>query len=66
MGFVERFVAASLRQRLFVLLCLAALVLTGVVAYRDLHGPFASVDGLSDVTGIGPSKLEALRDLVTV
>ena len=36
MGFVERFVAASLRQRLFVLLCLAALVLTGVVAYRDL------------------------------
>ena len=36
MGFVERFVAARLRQRLFVLLCLAALVLTGVVAYRDL------------------------------
>ncbi len=36
MGLVERFVAASLRQRLFVLICLAALVLTGVVAYRDL------------------------------
>jgi cobalt-zinc-cadmium resistance protein CzcA len=36
MGAVERFVAASLRQRLFVLLCLAALVITGVAAYRDL------------------------------
>jgi cobalt-zinc-cadmium resistance protein CzcA len=33
---VERFVASSLRQRLFVLLCLAAVVATGVVAYRDL------------------------------
>lgn len=36
MGVVERFVAASLRQRLFVLICLAALVGTGVWAYRDL------------------------------
>jgi heavy metal efflux system protein len=35
-GVVERFVAASLRQRLFVLICLAALVVTGVWAYRDL------------------------------
>ncbi|MGE0862443.1 MAG: efflux RND transporter permease subunit [Vicinamibacterales bacterium] len=33
---VERFVAASLRQRLFVLICLAALIVTGVIAYRDL------------------------------
>ena len=36
MGLVERLVAASLRQRLFVLLCLAAIVATGVAAYRDL------------------------------
>ncbi|MEQ1759967.1 MAG: CusA/CzcA family heavy metal efflux RND transporter [Vicinamibacterales bacterium] len=36
MGAIERFVAASLRQRLFVLLCLAALVVTGVAAYRSL------------------------------
>jgi heavy metal efflux system protein len=35
-GGIERFVAAALRQRLFVLLCLAALVVTGVAAYRDL------------------------------
>ena len=36
MGVVERLVAATLRQRLFSLLCLAAVVVTGVVAYRDL------------------------------
>ena len=36
MSAVERVVAFSLRQRLFVLLCLAAVVITGVVAYRDL------------------------------
>ena len=35
-GGIERFVAAALRQRLFVLLCLAALVATGVAAYREL------------------------------
>ncbi len=36
MGWIERFVAGALRQRLFILLCLAALVATGVVAFRDL------------------------------
>ncbi|MCL4821023.1 MAG: CusA/CzcA family heavy metal efflux RND transporter [Vicinamibacteria bacterium] len=33
---VERFVAAALRQRPFVLLCLAAFVATGVVAWREV------------------------------
>lgn len=33
---IERFVAASLRQRLFVLICLAALIVTGALALRDL------------------------------
>ena len=36
MGAIERLVAAGLRQRLFVLLCLAALVASGVAAYRQL------------------------------
>jgi cobalt-zinc-cadmium resistance protein CzcA len=35
-GLVERFVAWALRQRFFVLICLAALVVTGIFAYRDL------------------------------
>ena len=36
MGVIERFVAFALHQRLFVLLCVAAVVATGVVAYREL------------------------------
>ena len=37
-----------------------------IVAHRDQHGPFQTVDQLGDVRGIGPAKLEALRGLVTV
>jgi competence protein ComEA len=37
-----------------------------VVAYREEHGPFTSVDQLEDVSGIGPATLEEIRDLVTV
>ena len=37
-----------------------------IVEYRDGHGPFASVDDLTDVPGIGPAKLEALRSQATV
>lgn len=37
-----------------------------IVAYREAHGPFASVDDLLAVKGIGPAKLEQLRPYVTV
>lgn len=37
-----------------------------IVAYRDQHGPFATVDDLLRVRGIGPAKLDAIRTLVTV
>jgi competence protein ComEA len=37
-----------------------------IIDYRSQHGPFRSVDGLSDVRGIGPTKLEQLRPLVKV
>ncbi|MEO6571639.1 MAG: helix-hairpin-helix domain-containing protein, partial [Ilumatobacteraceae bacterium] len=33
---------------------------------RERNGPFASVDDLDRVPGIGPAKLDALRDLVSV
>jgi cobalt-zinc-cadmium resistance protein CzcA len=36
MGLVERFVHATFGQRIFVLLCLVALVITGALAFRDL------------------------------
>ncbi|MGC4190032.1 MAG: ComEA family DNA-binding protein [Thermomicrobiales bacterium] len=42
-------------------------VLAGrIIAYRDEHGRFSSVDELGNVEGIGPSLLEKLRPLVTV
>jgi competence protein ComEA len=37
---------------------------SAIVEHRERNGPFASVDDLLDVPGIGPSKLENLRDLV--
>ena len=36
-----------------------------IVAYREEHGPFSSVDGLTEVSGIGPGILEGLREYVT-
>ncbi len=37
-----------------------------IVAWRDAHGRFSSVDQLGDVDGIGPARLDKLRTLVTV
>lgn len=37
-----------------------------IVAHRDAHGPFSSVDGLLDVRGIGEAKLEQIRPMATV
>jgi competence protein ComEA len=39
---------------------------TAIVVDRERNGPFGSVDELMRVRGIGPAKLEALRDLVVV
>ena len=38
----------------------------GIVDYRTENGPFASVDDLLDVSGIGDATLEKIRDQVTV
>lgn len=37
-----------------------------IVAYRAANGRYASVDDLLKVSGIGPAKLEDIRDRVTV
>jgi len=36
-----------------------------IISERDSGGPFVSVDDLQRVPGIGPAKLDLLRDLVT-
>lgn len=35
-----------------------------IVAYRDEHGPFKSVDELRNVNGIGEKKLNAIRKYI--
>lgn len=37
-----------------------------IVAHREEHGPFSSVEELLEVRGIGEAKLAAIRDLVAV
>jgi competence protein ComEA len=37
-----------------------------IISYREENGPFATVDDLEEVSGIGPATLEEIRDLVTV
>lgn len=37
-----------------------------IVAHREAHGPFAEVEQLMEVRGIGPAKFEALRDQVVL
>lgn len=36
-----------------------------IIAYREGHGPFQTVDELTEVSGIGPVILENLREYVT-
>jgi competence protein ComEA len=37
-----------------------------IIDYRQAHGPFASLEDLLDVPGIGPAKLEQIRDLIVL
>lgn len=37
-----------------------------IVRYRDANGPFMRVEDLLEVEGIGPTTLEAIRDLIEV
>lgn len=37
-----------------------------ILAYREAHGPFKRVDDLLNVSGIGPSTVDGLRDRVIV
>lgn len=37
-----------------------------IIAFREEHGPFATIEDLTHVSGIGPRTLDALRDLITV
>lgn len=37
-----------------------------IIAYRDANGAFASVDELTNVSGVGPATVDANRDRIAV
>ena len=37
-----------------------------IIEYRTQHGPFATLEALTNVKGIGPSTFEALRAFITI
>ena len=37
-----------------------------IIEYRTQHGPFATLEALMNVKGIGPSTFEALRAFITI
>jgi competence protein ComEA len=37
-----------------------------IVAYRDEHGPFQTIEAILEVSGIGDATLEKIRDFITV
>lgn len=53
-------------QELTALPGVGAATAAAIVAHREANGPFRSVDGLLDVKGIGPAKLEAMRAQVVL
>jgi competence protein ComEA len=36
-----------------------------ILDYRQAHGPFAQIEGIQDVSGIGPATFAKIRDLIT-
>lgn len=37
-----------------------------ILAYREEHGPFQSIEEIQNVSGIGPATFERIKDLITV
>jgi competence protein ComEA len=37
-----------------------------IVEYRDTNGPFATIDEIMSVSGIGPAKFEQIQTFITV
>ncbi len=57
---------AATAEQLDVLPGVGPATAAAIIAHRQQHGPFQSVEQLGDVRGIGATKLDALRGLVTV
>ena len=53
-------------EELETLMGIGPVLAQAIVDYRAEHGPFASVDELLEVSGIGETKLDNIRDDVTI
>ena len=58
-------VAAEILSQLETLDGIGQVLAQRIVDYRNANGPFASVDGLLEVKGLGPGILEAIRPQIT-
>lgn len=37
-----------------------------IIDYREANGPFSTIEGIMDVSGIGPATFDKIKDLITV
>lgn len=56
---------SATREQLILLPGIGEAFAERIVLFRDEHGPFASVDGLRAIRGIGPATLAKIRPFVT-
>ena len=52
-------------ERLTLLTGIGSAKAAAIVAYREQHGPFDSIEDLTKVSGIGPATIEKNRHLLT-
>lgn len=56
----------AIREELITLPGIGESLADRIIAYREENGPFQTIEDLINVKGIGESKLESLRELITV
>lgn len=37
-----------------------------IIAYRETHGPFAAIEDIQNVPGIGPATFESIKDHISI
>lgn len=59
-------VNSAIKNELMTLPGIGEVKAQAIIDYRELNGPFMSVDELINVKGIGPATLEKIKDLVVI
>lgn len=53
-------------QELMLLKGVGPVTAARIIEYRDKNGPFTAADELKNIAGMGPKKLEAIKEYITV